>query len=125
MSQKIKWSLCFALLSLLLLTAATGAAWEDGGARPAVVVYSGDAGPAEMYETLADMEGVTVLWAYDAFFRGAAVEADGAALRALARLDGVESVAPAAFYESGVAASYGEAVPSEEGLALMGADGLW
>lgn len=125
MSQKIKWSLCFALLSLLLLTAAAGAAWEDGGARPAVVVYSGDAGPAEMYEMLADMEGVTVLWAYDAFFRGAAVEADGAALRALARLDGVESVAPAAFYESGAAASYGEAVPSEEGLALMGADGLW
>lgn len=125
MNQKKKWCILFALLSLLLLTAAAGAAWEDGGARPAVVVYGGDADPSEMHEALAGIEGVTVLWDYGAFFSGAAVEADGAALRALERLEGVEGVAPAAFYEDNLTASYGEAVPAEEGLALMGADGLW
>ena len=83
MNGKMKWTICFALLCLLLFSAAGGAAWEGGEARPAVVVFSQDAGPEEMREAIAGVEGVEVLWGYDALFPGAAVEADAAALDAL------------------------------------------
>ncbi len=125
MNGKMKWTICFALLCLLLFSAAGGAAWEGGEARPAVVVFSQDAGPEEMREAIAGVEGVEVLWGYDALFPGAAVEADAAALDALARMEGVEGVAPAEVYTNDAAASYEDAVDSAEGLALMNASGLW
>lgn len=124
MKRNVKWTILFSLLALLLLTAIAGAAWDSGEPRPAIVVYSETAVPAEMEAALESLEGVTYLWSYDTFFSGAAIEADAAALRAIEKLDGISGADWVTIYERESTAS-SDAVTSEEGLALMGADTLW
>ena len=125
MKQNKKWNIILTLFTLLLLTAAAGAAWDGGETRTAIVVYAPDADAEAVAAALSQMEDVTYLWDYDTLFQGAAVEADAAALRKIERLPGVESVGEAAAYESDITASSSAAISSEEGLALMGAGALW
>ena len=124
MKRKHLWTILLALLSALLLTAAAGAS-ENIPETPvrAVVVYDENAGADAMAAALEAAEGVTVLWQYDSLFPGAAVEADAACLRKIEALDGVAGVSPVRSYTP--ASVRQEAVWSEAGLALMGADALW
>ena len=129
MKQKAKWILFFSLLTALLLTALTNAGWDgaetpDGPLR-AVVLYEENADAERMEAALRDTEGVTLLCRYDTFFTGAAVEADAKVLAALGRLDGVAGVGLAERYDCAASSRDKETASSEEGLALMEADGLW
>ena len=90
-------ALSLLLVLALALTAAPAALAgreADAEAVQAVVRYAPDAGREEMTAALAALEGVEVLWRYDALFAGAAIRAGGDALKRAAALDGVETVSP-------------------------------
>lgn len=87
------------LLSLLIAFTAVPAAraaqiQEDGQPSQAVVRYAPDADAGDLTRTLEAMEGVEVLWRYDALFPGAAIRGGGQALAAAAAVPGVEAVSP-------------------------------
>lgn len=94
-----KRALCLLLALVLALTAAPAAladqsAEAEAEAVQAVVRYGPEAGREELDAALAALEGVEVLWRYDALFAGAAIRAGGDALERAAALDGVETVSP-------------------------------
>lgn len=108
---------------LLLLSAAAGAA--DAPVR-AVVFYGEGADPAAVEAALAALPEVSLLWRYDSLFHGAAVEAGPSGLAAVRALEGVAEARPVRRYApvSG-GGEEEEALRSDAGLALMGAEALW
>lgn len=125
MRQYKKWKICLTLFALALLTAAAGAFWDGAEPVTAVVVFEDGADPAQMAEKIAAVQGAEFLWEYDTFFCGAAVEADGGALREIEAMEGVDGVARAAVYENEITAAKDPELTSREGLSLMGMDELW
>lgn len=127
MIRKIKWALFFTLLAALPLAVPAGAAEDASPAPPlrAVILYEEGADPEQMEALLAGTDGVALLYRYEAFFTGAAVEADAKTLAALARLDGVSGVGLAEYYDCASSSEDKDSFSSEECLALMNADGLW
>lgn len=128
MTHKSKWILLFSLLTVLLLTAMAVPAEETlpelSGPLRAVVVYEDGADPEALAQLLAEQEGVKLLCRYGSLFSGAAVEAGERELAALEDLPGVAGVGLARRYEC-ASSGTADALPPEEGLQLMNADGLW
>lgn len=128
MTHKSKWILLFSLLTALLLTAmaapAEEASREAAGPLRAVVVYADGADPEELARAMEETEGVKLLCRYESLFSGAAVEAGERELAALEDLPGVAGVGLARRYEC-ASSGAADALPPEEGLKLMNADGLW
>lgn len=112
------------LLALLLSFSLTlpALASDGGGKQRALVLYAPDADADQMAQALSRLPGVTVLCRYDLLFSGAAVEADGAALEALAVLEGVGQISPVRSYSRPQAIS--SPLLDSNSLELMGAAGL-
>ena len=127
MKKNAAWRILVSLLILLSLALPAGAAAlpENAGPLRAVVVYSENADPEEMARALEAAEGVTLLCRYESLFPGAAVEAEARELAALEKLPGVAGVGRARYYACASASTAQTALPAEEGLKLMEADGLW
>lgn len=128
MIRKIKWTVFFTLLAALLPAALTGAAGNSAVPElplRAVILYEEGASPEQMEKLLSGTEGVTLLCRYEAFFTGAAVEADAKTLASLARLEGVSGVGLAEYYECASSSALQGSFTSEECLAMMNADKLW
>lgn len=127
MNHKAKWTIFFTLLAILLLAVPARTLEDTELPLRAVVLYEEGASPEQMEALLAGTDGVTLLCRYEAFFTGAAVEADAKALVRLSRLEGVSAVGLAEYY--GCASASGdkeiEVFTSEECLAMMNADKPW
>ena len=128
--NKTLWTLLFTLLAALLLTAFSAAGetpTENSPALQRVIVLCEDgADPADLEAAAAQIEGAQFLWSYDTLLTGAAVDAAPQALAQLEALPGVADVRPVRTYEA-LPASAGkdDALPTDDGLKLMGADKLW
>ncbi|MDE7261250.1 MAG: S8 family serine peptidase [Oscillospiraceae bacterium] len=125
LKNKTKWTLLFTLLAVLTLSVFAFAeeAAQDGRV---IVLYEDAADPAELEAAIARIEGAELLWRYDTFLSGAAVDAGPQALASLRALPGVAEVRPARSYDAPLSLSQKAAAPANDnGMALMGADKLW
>ena len=115
-------SLLLALL-LALSLALPALALDNGGEGRcrALVAYGPGADGEALTQALSQVPGVTVLYRYGLLFSGAAVEADGEALAAVRRLEGVSGAAPTQTHARPQAAA---APLDANSLDLMGAAGL-
>lgn len=124
--NKFLWTALFTLLTVLLAAAlALAAEVPDAGTGRVIVIYEDSADPAALDAAIARLEGAKLLWTYDTFLSGAAVDAGTEAAAALLALPGVAGVRPARQYEAPPASAGKNDPASTEGLALMGAEQLW
>ena len=123
--SKTPWIFLFTLLAILSLSVFACAADAEGSQR-VIVLYEDGVDPAELEAAIARTEGAELLWSYDTFLSGAAVDAASGALDQLKALPGVADVRPARRYEAPLtSAGQDDPLPDDGGLALMGADNLW
>ena len=124
--NRTPWIILFTFLTVLSLSVLAFAAETDGAAQRVIVLYEDGADPAALETAIAHIEGAELLWSYDTFLSGAAVDAAPQALSALRALPGVTDVRSARSYDAPLSSSKGgDALPSSDGLKLMGADTLW
>jgi len=124
--NKTLWTILFTLLAVLLLSAFAAAAEDPANPQRVIVLCEDGTGTADLEAAIAQVEGAQFLWSYDTFLTGAAVDAAPQALAELEALPGVAGVRPVRTYEAPLtSAGKDSALPTDDGLKLMGADKLW